>query len=247
MSNIRLVAVTSMKNAFRMKTGMVILVSVTLLLVVGIAFAICLALIVPEMESASPDRNVLEGYLGIMLYASSLISIGVALNSLVFQTMVREKTRGNLAALMATPLKISDIWLGKTLALFVPGLILAIILTLLVLVIINVIYFLPEFGFVIDWQMMVNSLVLVPVMYLFFGTFVHIIGLTTKPVTGNVIAQVYLPVIANVMFQLTMHDVMNANSWQFMVLNLGLAILLGISVLAVKSRLNPERVMLSAG
>ena len=206
-----------------------------------------LLLIVPEMESVSPDRNVLEGYLGIILYASSLISIGVALNSLVFQTMVREKTRGNLAALMATPLKISDIWLGKTLALFVPGLILARILTLLVLVIINVIYFLPGFGFVIDWQMMVNSLVLVPVMYLFFGMFVHIIGLTTKPVTGNVIAQVYLPVIANVIVQLTVRNVMNANSWQFMVLNLGLMILLGISVLAVKSRLTPERVMLSAG
>ncbi|MDD5289012.1 MAG: hypothetical protein PHY28_07895 [Dehalococcoidales bacterium] len=247
MSNIRLVAITGMKNAFRMKTGMTILVSVTLLFVIGIAFAMCLLLIAPEMESASPDRNVLEGYLGIILYASSLVSIGVALNSLVFQTMVREKTRGNLAALMATPLKISDIWLGKTLALFAPGLILAIILTLLGLVIINVIYFLPEFGFVIDWQMMINSLVLVPVMYLFFGMFVHIIGLTTKPVTGNVIAQIYLPVIANVMFQLTVRDVMNANSWQFMVLNLGLAILLGISVLVVKSRLAPERVMLSAG
>jgi ABC-type Na+ efflux pump permease subunit len=247
MSNIRLVALTGMKNASRMKTGMIILVSVTLLFVVGIAFAMCLLLIAPEMESAVPDRNVLEGYLGIILYASSLISIGVALNSLVFQTMVREKTRGNLAALMATPLKISDIWLGKTLALFVPGLILAIILTLLVLVIINVIYFLPEFGFVFDWQMMVNSLVLVPVMYLFFGMFVHIIGLTTKPVTGNVIAQIYLPVIANVMCQLTVRDVMNANSWQFMVLNLGLAILLGISILAVRSRLAPERVMLSAG
>jgi hypothetical protein len=117
----------------------------------------------------------------------------------------------------------------------------------LVLVIINVICFLPEFGFVIDWQMMVNSLVLVPVMYLFFGMFVHIIGLTTKPVTGNVIAQVYLPVIANVMIQTVIRTGMNANSWQFMAMNLGLAILLGILVLVMRSHLDPERVMLSAG
>jgi hypothetical protein len=84
-------------------------------------------------------------------------------------------------------------------------------------------------------------------MYLFFGMFVHVIGLTTKPVTGNVIAQVYLPVIANVMIQLTVRNVMSANAWQFMALNLGLVIILGTSVLAVKSRLVPERVTLSAG
>jgi ABC-2 type transport system permease protein len=199
------------------------------------------------MESAAPDRAVLERYLGIILYASSLISIGVALNSLVFQTMVREKTRGNLAALMATPLKVSDIWLGKSLALFVPGLVLAIVLTLLNLVIINVIYFLPDIGFVIDWQMIVNSLVLVPLMYLFFGLFVHIIGLTTKPVTGNVIAQVYLPVIANLMIQLTVRNAISASSWQFILLNLGLTAILGITVLVLMPRLDPERVMLSAG
>jgi hypothetical protein len=42
-------------------------------------------------------------------------------------------------------------------------------------------------------------------------------------------------------------DVMSANSWQFMFMNLGLAVMLGIFVLAVRSRLDPERVMLSAG
>jgi len=236
-----------MKNAFRMTTGMTILVSVTLICVVGVALLMCLLLIAPEMKSAAPDRAAVEGYLGLILYASSLISIGVALNSLVFQTMVREKTRGNLAALMATPLKVSDIWLGKTLALFVPGLVLAIVLTILTLIIINLIYFLPDIGFVVNWQMLVNSLVLVPLMYLFFGMFVHIIGLTTKPVTGNVIAQVYLPVIANVMIQLTARNVMSADSWQFMVMNLGLAAILGVVVLAMRSRLSPERVMLSAG
>ena len=247
MSNIRLVASAGMKNAFRMTTGMTILVSVTLICVVGVALLMCLLLIAPEMKSAAPDRAAVEGYLGLILYASSLISIGVALNSLVFQTMVREKTRGNLAALMATPLKVSDIWLGKTLALFVPGLVLAIVLTILTLIIINLIYFLPDIGFVVNWQMLVNSLVLVPLMYLFFGMFVHIIGLTTKPVTGNVIAQVYLPVIANVMIQLTARNVMSADSWQFMVMNLGLAAILGVVVLAMRSRLSPERVMLSAG
>jgi hypothetical protein len=247
MSNIRLVASAGMKNAFRMKTGMIILISVTLICVIGVALLMCLLLIAPEMASAAPDREALERYLNLILYSSSLISIGVTLNSLVFQTMVREKTRGNLAALMATPLNLSDIWLGKSFSLFVPGLVLAIVLTLLNLVIINLIYFLPDTGFILNWQMLVNSLVILPVMYLAFGLLVHLIGLTTKPATGNVIAQVFLPVIANLMIQLTVRNVISANSWQFMVMNLGIAVILGGIILAVRSRLTPDRVIISAG
>ena len=143
MNNIRLVTAAGIKNAFRMRTGMVILIVVALICVVGIALLMCILLIAPEMKSAVPNRDVIEAYLGVILYSSSLISIGVGLNSLVFQTMVREQARGNLAALMATPLKVFDIWLGKSLALFIPGFIIAIVLTILNLVIINAIYFLP--------------------------------------------------------------------------------------------------------
>ena len=247
MTNIRLVTAAGIKNAFRLKTGMMILIGVTLICVVGIALLMCILLIAPEMKSVVPDRAALEAHLGVILYSSSLISIGVGLNSLVFQTMVREQARGNLAALMATPLKVFDIWLGKSLALFIPGLVIAIVLTVLNLVIINVIYFLPDPGFICNWQMLVNSLVILPIMYFFFGMFVHLIGFTAKPVTGNIIAQVFLPVMANLMLQLAIRNVININSWQFIVLNLGLAIVLGVIILVLKSRLTPERVILAAG
>ena len=247
MNKITLVASTGIKNAFRIKSGMAILFSVALMCVAGVAFLMCVLLIAPEVKSAMPDRAALERHLGIILYASSLISVGVAFNSLVFQTMVREKARGNLAALMATPLKLSDIWLGKSLALFVPGMALAFVLTLLSLIVVNAVYFLPSPGFIAGWQILVDSLILVPGMYLLFGMLIHIVGLTTKPVTGNVIAQIYLPVIANVMIQLTVRDVISASSWQFVLLNLGLLLVIGITILVLKPRLSPERVMLSAG
>lgn len=247
MSNIGLVAAASMKNAFRMKTGLVIMVSITLICVVGVAIIECLLLIAPVLASAAPDRAVLEGYLNLILYGSSLISIGVTLNSMVFQMMIKEKTRGNLAALLATPLQVLEIWLGKSLGLFVPGLVLGTIFTLLSLVIVNLIYFLPDIGFLVNPQMLVNSLVAIPLIYLFFGMFVHLIGLTTKPITGNVIAQVFLPVFANVAIQLSVRGVMDANSWQFTVMNLGVAAVLGGIVLVLRPRLIPERVLLSAG
>lgn len=245
MNNVGIVTAAGIKNAFRNKTVLLIMISITLICVIGVTLLLCLLLIDPEVKKAVPDRGALEGYLGLMIYSSTLISIGVTLNSLVFQTMVKEKNRGNLTALLATPLKASDIWLGKSLALFIPGLILAIILAAVSWLIVNLVYFLPNIGFVFSLEMAVNSLIALPLMYLFFGMLVHLVGLTAKPVTGNVIAQIFLPVIANVVIQLVAHDVVNANSWQFMVVNLGTALVIGCLVLIFKPRLTPERIVLS--
>jgi ABC-type Na+ efflux pump permease subunit len=228
-----------------MKTALMIMVPVMLICVVGVALLLCILLIAPELASASPDRALLEGYLGLALYTSSLISIGIMLNSTIFQTMVKEKARGNLEALLATPLKVTDIWVGKSLALFIPGLVVGILFTLLAWVVINLIYFLPDIGLVINPQMVVNSLIAVPLMYLFFGMLVHLVGFVTKPATGNVIAQVFLPVMANLAAQLVARGAMDANSWQFMVMNLGIAAVIGVIVLLVRRRLVAERIVLS--
>ncbi len=195
----------------------------------------------------APDRALLESNLTLMLYSSSLLTIGITLNSLVFQTMVREKTRGNLAALMGTPLKLTDIWVGKSLSLFIPGLVLGIIFTSLTWLAINLIYFVPDIGFLITWEMVVVSLVVVPLIYLFFGLLVHLLGFITKSATGNVIAQIFLPVMANLGIQLAVRGVMTADSWQFLVLHLGIAAAAGVLVLVYKPRLTPEQVILSAG
>ena len=246
MSNIRLVMSAGNKNVLRMKTVIVVMIPVLLICVVGVALLLCLLAIGPEMEKASPDRAILESYLGLTVYASAFLTIGITLNSTIFQTMVREKARGNLAALLATPMEVTDIWVGKSLALFIPGLVLTIVLAVLSWLIVNVIYFVPDFGFIINWQMVVNSLVAVPLMYLLFGLLVHLIGFITKPATGNIIAQVFLPVMMNLAAQLVVRGVMDANSWQFMLMNFGVAIACGVAILAVKPKLVKEKIILSS-
>lgn len=247
MSDIGLVMSASIRNSFRDKIVAIIMIPVIVICVVGVALLFCLLLVGPEMEKAVPDRAFLESNLALLMYSSSLLTIGITLNSMVFQTMVREKTRGSLAALMATPLRMTEIWMGKSLALFVPGLVLGIVFTVLTLVIVNLIYFVPETGFLFTWEMALLSLVAVPLMYLFFGMLVHLLGYVTKSVTGNVIAQVFLPVMANVGIQLAVRSAMEADSWQFLVLHFGIAAVAGMLVLVFRSRLTPEAVILSAG
>jgi hypothetical protein len=134
---------------------------------------------------------------------------------------------------------------GKSLSIFLPGMVFSILMTVLTLVIVNVFFFMPDIGFIFNWQMLVNSLVGIPLIYLFFGLLAHLVGLIARPVTGNVIAQVFLPVLANIVIQLAVHHVMGANSWQFLAMNFGIAIVIGVIVLVLRRRLVTEKIILS--
>jgi len=245
MNGLSLVTNTSVRNNLRLKTTVLILGAVTLICVAGVALIFCIQLLGPEARSAVPDRAKLEAYLGLVLYITNFMGIGITLNSYAFQNMVREKTRGSLQALLATPLSVTDIWFGKSLSVFLPGLVLGTVMTVLALVIINVIYFMPTIGFLLNSWIVVSSFVAVPLIYLSLGLLVHLVGLTSKTAVGNVIAQIFLPVMVTLMINLMVRDVLDAASWLFTVMNLGLAGIIGIIVLAIRSRLTPEKIILS--
>jgi ABC-type Na+ efflux pump permease subunit len=245
MSRISLVTNTGIRNNLRLKTTILILGTVTLICVAGVVLIFCIQLLGPETRTAEPDRSKLEAYLGLVLYVTSVMGIGITLNSYAFQNMVREKARGNLQALLATPLKITDIWFGKSLSVFLPGLVLGTAMAVVALVIINVIYFIPETGFLLNSWMIISSFIAVPLIFLLLSLLVHLVGLTSKTAIGNVIAQMFLPVILTLMINLLVRDLLDASKWLFTVVNLGLAVIIGIVIITIRSRLTPEKIILS--
>ena len=52
------------------------------------------------------------------------------MNVFAFQSMTKEKSRGNIESLLATPVSVKNIWVAKSLAVFIPGMVLGEILTL---------------------------------------------------------------------------------------------------------------------
>jgi len=245
MSYTRIVMRASIRNNMRLKIALGILLSVTFICVAGVTILFCILLLEPGMGSAIPDRSRLEAYLGIIVYAASFLGVGITLNSFAFQSLVREKTRGNLQSLLATPVKPKDIWMGKSLSILVPGTIFGSALAVLVLVIVNAVYFLPDIGFVFNPWIALSSFVGVPLVYLALGLLVHLVGLTSRAANGNVIAQLFLPVMVNVMIQVAVHDIIDASSWLFLMANLGLATVIGTIIIGLRSRLTTENIILS--
>src|SRR4030042_4018707 len=106
MRNIGPIITTSIRNNLRLKAATITSISVILICAIGIALIFCLLFIAPEMETKSPDTSKLELYLSLIMYTTCLLGVGVNLNAFAFQSITREKSRGIIESLLATPLKV---------------------------------------------------------------------------------------------------------------------------------------------
>jgi len=245
MREIALITAATIRNNLRSKITVALLMAVVLICVAGLVIAFSLLMIAPAMEVEIPDRPTVETGLSLIVYTTCLIGLGVNLNAFGFQTMTREKTRGNIEALLATPLKASQIWVAKSFAIFLPGLVLGEVLALISLLAVNFIYFVPVAGFLLNPWIFLSCFVAVPLIYLSLSFLVYLIGLIGKPATGNVIVQVFLPVFTSLMINLGVHHVLDATSWSFALANLGLAGAIGTIAILLRRRLTNERIILS--
>lgn len=235
----------AIKNFIRLRSVIVVATGAVLICIIGIAVLFITQFIIPEVRKSIPDQSVIDNYLGLILFTTSFLCIGVYANVFAFQSLTREKARGNIQALLATPLEPRDIWIGKSLAVFIPGLVFAMVMTFAVLLVINYAFLIPDIGFIVTPWMVISNFVAVPLIYLALNLLVHIVGLTGKPATGNVISQIFLPVMITLMINLAVRDVPNAGSWLFMVILLGTAIIIGIIILIVHPKLTVENIILS--
>jgi len=130
MNNTSLVMKAAVKNNLRLRSVAIVSIGVILICAIGVAALFCILFIRPQVNAVVPDRSALKNYLGLILFITSFISIGIYASVFAFQSMTREKSRGNIQSLLATPLAPGDIWLGKSLAVFLPGLVFSVLITL---------------------------------------------------------------------------------------------------------------------
>jgi ABC-2 type transport system permease protein len=245
MREIILITIISIKNNLKSKALTIVFVCVTLMIAAGLAIFFCLLLITPAVKTSVPDRTKLELYLSLIMYTTCLICSGINLNVFAFQSMAREKARGNIESLMATPVDVKNIWIAKSLAVFIPGMVLGGILTLSALLAVNYIYFVPKMGFIYSYWIGLNSFLVIPLVYLCLSFLVHLIGLSGKPATGNVVVQLFLPIATTLMINLMLRNILDGVSWPFTLAGLVIAAVITIIVLILKPRITRERIVLS--
>jgi ABC-2 type transport system permease protein len=245
MTDLALITISGIRNNLRSRTVLIVTVTITLMCAVGVAVPLSILVIKPAVDLPAPNRSELEMYLSLIMAVMCFIGLGVNLDSFAFQIITREKSRGVIQSLLATPLNARNIWLGKSLAIFFPGFIMAVVCSLMALLAINFIYFVPRIGFLMNPWIALSTFIAIPLVFLSLCLLVHLIGLTAKAATGNAIAQVFLPVIITLIINLVLRSVLDAASWVFTLVNLGIAAVIGIIIILLLPRLTRERIVLS--
>lgn len=163
-------------NAFRIMT--IVTAAVTVAAVVGISIALGRQAWLGE-EAASP---LLELIISLIAYFLPLLVLMAFIWAFASLPIIREKINGTIECLLATPINPGALWMGKSLAIFLPGFGISVILTLIVVLGVNLIAVNPATGhFVLPAPALVAGFIINPLLFFGLLAFIVLFSLANNP------------------------------------------------------------------
>lgn len=217
--------------------------------VVTIAIAVTVSIVLSRQEwigqkAAGPMLGLIVGLIAYFLPLTVLMAFIWAFSSL---PVVKEKVNGNIASLMATTLTPREIWWGKSLAIFIPGYVISIISTMIVLLAVNLSVIVPATGdFLLPLPLFIVSLILNPLLLLGLLLFIILFSLANNP--DIAITPSFLVGFGLMMgIPLGMASgAINLASWSFSLWYLAGVIIVWIAIFFLTRILTKENIVLSA-
>lgn len=166
----------------RQTTAFRIMVIVAVAVVLAAAMGISIGLNLQSWLGEPAARPMLELFVGLVVYLlpfSVLIAFIWAFANL---PVIKEKVNGNIESLMATPLSPRDLWLGKTLSIFLPAYTISIVAAMIVVLVVNLAVVLPATGeFILALPALVLGFVINPLLFLGLLLFMILFSLANNP------------------------------------------------------------------
>lgn len=199
----------------------------------------------PTFSSAS-DPTAAATALGTVVCTNMILFGGLALNVSSSQPLIREKAGGMIESLLATPATARDLWIARSLAASVPGIVVGLVGGVATVVALNLAYFIPSgLPIVIPGWMIVNAFLLLPAVFLLLSFVIHQIGLPGSPISGNILAQVFVPAYASLLINLSVRDILSPARFDVALVELGMILVLVALLFLLRGRVTKERIVLS--
>jgi len=166
----------------RQTNAFLIIVIVFTVITITSAVIISIALNRQEWLGEEAARPMLELIMGLIAYFLPLFILITFIWAFASLPIIKEKVNGNIASLLATPLGPKEIWIGKSLAIFLPGFVISIVSTLIVLLAVNFIAISPATGsFVLTAPMLLTGFLINPLMFFGLLLFIVLFSLANNP------------------------------------------------------------------
>ena len=166
----------------RQTNAFLIIVIVFTVITIIAAVIISIALNRQEWLGEEAARPMLELIIGLIAYFLPLFTLITFIWAFASLPIVKEKVNGNIESLLATPLSPKEIWIGKSLAIFLPGFVISIVPTLIVLLAVNFVAISPATGsFVLTAPMLLTSFLINPLLFFGLLLFIVLFSLANNP------------------------------------------------------------------
>jgi hypothetical protein len=192
------------------------------------------------------DRAAVATALSTIVYVTVVLLAGLSLNISSAQPLIRAKASGSIESLLATPATAQDIWIARSLAASIPGILAGLVGGVITLIVLNLVYVVPRgLSLIVPAWTLVSSFVLLPTIFLLLGFVIHLVGLPGNPISGNVIAQIFVPAYASLSINLAVRNVLSPARVDIALVEFGMILVLAVLASALRGRVTKERIILS--
>lgn len=245
MSNLGALVAASIRNSYRLKGPVLVILGFSAFFIAGFVALICFLVLLPQTRSLEPDAATVARYLALLVYGSGFIAMGMNLNVFTANPLVKEKAQRIYESILAGPVPVRRLWLAKSLGVFLPGFVIGEAFALAVFLGVEALVIAPRMGFLASPAMLLSGLFLIPILYFPLTCLVILVGLKGNPVSGTVISNIAFSGLIAVSMNLVTRAGLDVGSAAFALGHLALAAVLGILVLILQFRLSKESVVLS--
>jgi len=163
-------------NAFR------ILVLTFAVITIVIAVGASIALSRQDWLGEEAARPMLELIIGLIAYFLPLFVLIAFIWAFASLPIIKEKVNGNIECLLATPLSPKALWMGKSLAIFLPGFAISVIATVVVVLAVNFAAIIPATGdFVLPAPVLLIGFLINPLLFFGLLSFIVLFSLANNP------------------------------------------------------------------
>ncbi len=198
-----------------------------------------------DWEEAKP---LLELFMGLAVNYVPLMVLFTCMATWATEPIAKEKAKGPIESLLATPLTAQAVWIGKSLAIFLPAYIIGLIATVIVILAMNFASILPATGhFVLPPPTAVTGFLFLPLLMFALISLGVFLSLITNPVIGQTIVIFIGVILLQLIGQLGGRITWLLASWDYALYNLAGAALLGVIAFLLSRRfLSKENIILSS-
>ena len=161
------------------------MVIISAVITIGGAVGASIALSRQEWLRAEAAKPLLGLIMGLIVYFIPLFVLISFIWAFASLPITKEKVNGNIESLLVTPLSPKAIWMGKGLAIFLPGFIIAVVSTLVVVLAVNFAAIIPATGnFFLPAPVLLTGFLFNPLLFFGLLSFIVLFSLVSNPETA---------------------------------------------------------------